>query len=117
VAVRETERTVLMVDPTPTPTGLAELVRPLALSGARLALELVSVGWKMRAVATHPPGEVVLHDLAHLGLAQELVGAQRVFDTRGGVGVAGRDQTEVLRGVGVVAQLAQTASEFGGGSE
>jgi hypothetical protein len=48
VAVRETERTVLMVDPTPTPTGLAELVRPLARSGARLALELVSVGWNVR---------------------------------------------------------------------
>ena len=37
------------------------------------------------AVAAHPHGEVVLHDLADLRLAQELVGAERVLDARGRV--------------------------------
>ena len=69
------------------------------------------------AVAAHPHGEVVLHDLPDLRLRQELVGAKRVLDARGRIGRPGGDETQVLRRVGVVAQLTQAASELGGGAQ
>ena len=46
---------------------------------------------------THAQGEVVLHHLANLRLAEEVIGTERVLDT--GRRVAGRrlDETEVMR--------------------
>ena len=51
------------------------------------------------------------------GSDEELVGAQRVLDACRRVRRACRDQAEVLRRIGVVAQLAKPASELGGGAE
>ena len=113
--------------PTADPDGAARRAR-ICRSGSRRPRQrpvrrhawaedvTASVGLEGSAVAAHPHGEVVLHDLADLRLAQELVGAQRVLDARGRVRVAGRDEAEVLRRVGVVAQLAQAASELRGGA-
>ena len=69
-------------------------------------------------VAAHPDGEVVLHDLADLRLAEGVVRAQRVLDAGGRVdrGPA-RHEAQVLRGVRVVAQLAQAAGQLGGGAQ
>ena len=69
------------------------------------------------AVAAHPDREVVLHDLADLRLAEELIGPQGVLDAGGRVHRPRCDESEVLRGVGVIAQLAQTASKLRGGPQ
>jgi hypothetical protein len=64
------------------------------------------------AVAAHPHGQVVLHDLADLRLAEELVGPERVLDARGRVRVAGGDEAEILRRVGVVSELAEATGQL-----
>ena len=51
------------------------------------------------------------------GSRQQLVGAQRVLDAGRRVGRPGGHEAQVLRRVGVVAQLAQPAGELGGGPE
>ena len=63
----------------------AAVVRQLRLSsvGATAAHD-GSTGWRDGQPA-HPEGEVVLHHLADLWLVEEVVGAQRVLDARGGV--------------------------------
>src|SRR5919198_5655521 len=72
---------------------------------------------KCATEAAHPDGEVVLHDLADLRLAQELVGAKRVFDPCRRVRRPGGDQAEILRRVCVVAELAQTTGQLRGCAE
>ena len=71
-----------------------------------------------RVVAGRAPGrQVVLHDLADLGLAQPLVGAKRVLDARRWVRRAGGDEPQVLRRVGVVAELTEATRQFRRGSQ
>ena len=65
------------------------------------------------AVAAHPHGQVVLHDLANLWFAQQIVGSQGVLDACGGIHIAGGYETEVFRRVGVVPQLAQAPGQLG----
>ncbi len=65
------------------------------------------------AVAAHPHGQVVLHDLANLWFAQQIVGSQGVLDACGRIHSAGGYETEVFRRVGVVPQLAQAPGQFG----
>src|SRR5207344_2526398 len=74
-------------------------------------------GLERSAEAAHPDGEVVLHDLADLGLAEELVRAERVLDASGRVRRPGGDEAQVLRSVGVVPQLAKAAGQLGRGAE
>ena len=51
------------------------------------------------------------------GSLRQLVGAERVLDASGRVRRAGGDEAEVLRRVGVVAELAEAAGELGRGAE
>jgi hypothetical protein len=68
--------------------------------------------------AAHANGEVVLHDLPDLGFAEYLVGSQRILDASRRIGRRPRrHQPQVLRGVGVVTQFTQPASEFRGSSQ
>ena len=67
--------------------------------------------------APHAQSEVVLHHLANLRLGQQIVGAQRVLDARRWVAGRRRDEAEVVRSLGFVAQLAQAAGELGGCAE
>jgi hypothetical protein len=85
--------------------------RAIGRSGGRLGDG--SEGWKRAAEAAHPDGEVVLHDLADLRLAQELV--RREGRTRRGRSGSSRRRrrAQVLRRVGVVAKLAQAARQLG----
>src|SRR3990170_2188313 len=72
------------------------------------------------AVLAHTTGavrDVDLHQVADVGLAQELVTTQRVLDARGGKLLASGHAGEVGRSIVFLADLAQAARQPGGGAE
>ena len=73
-----------------------------------------------RAVRALPPAayrDVGLHQLANIGLGEELVAAQRVLDAGGGQELPGPLGGEIGGTVGLLADLAQAARQLGGGAE
>src|SRR6476661_4004639 len=81
------------------------------------SLQMMLIAVEGAADPAHADREVVLHDLANLGLAQRLVGTQGVLDARGRVLDAAADQAEVLRAVVILAELAQAPGQLGRRSE
>ncbi len=77
----------------------------------------VACGLLTHGKPAHPQREVVLHHLSDLGLAEHVVRTQCVLHAgRGMAGACGHD-AEVAGGVAFIAQLAEAASQLGGGAE